>query len=206
MKYTDIIFDFDGTISDTYPCFTKALLETLREFGLDDDYSHAYALLKISVGRALAAYSFPAPIETVNRRFHEIHERIAIEEQKPYPEARGLLEFISANGGRSYIYSHSGLIVTRLLEKWDMMKYISGILDSRVKLPRKPNPAGLNYMCEKYNLDRSLCLMVGDRDIDTDCARNAGIAGCLFDPEGYYTDTKADYSVVSLDAVKDILK
>ena len=40
--YDYLIYDFDGTISDTYPA-TKALLELLGRWGRQADYSTAYS-------------------------------------------------------------------------------------------------------------------------------------------------------------------
>ena len=46
--YQNIVYDFDGTISDTYPIFTKALLVLLERHGIKGDYDECYALLKVS--------------------------------------------------------------------------------------------------------------------------------------------------------------
>ena len=37
--------------------------------------------------------------------------------------------------------------------------------------------------------------MVGDRDIDVEAAHNAGIDGCLFDPEHFYEAYDTPYRV-----------
>lgn len=205
LKYENVIFDFDGTLSDTYPCFTNALLDLLKYYGINDTYENAYALLKVSVGHALKHYDLPEDLTAAGKRFHYFHELRAPSEQKPYPDAGEILRFIRVNGGRNYVYTHSGLIVTKLLGIWGLDGYIDGMLDSTVTLPRKPAPDGLNWLCGKYGLDKSVSIMVGDRDIDTDCARNAGIAGCLYDPEGYYTDTVSDYSITKLTDLEKII-
>ena len=54
--------------------------------------------------------------------------------------------------------------------------------------PAKPAPDALRYLIQKHRLDLSRCVMVGDRDIDLDAAKNAGIACALFDPDGFYDD------------------
>lgn len=206
MKYTDIVFDFDGTLSDTYPCFTRALLDTLDYYGLSDTYESAYAKLKVSVGHALKSYVFPVPYETVNHVFHAFHVKRAPLEQKPYEGAEDILRFVKESGGRNYVFTHSGKIVTNLLELWGFMKYIDGMLDSTEHVRRKPDPEGLLRLMDRYSVDPRFALMVGDRDIDTDCGKNGGIASCLFDPEGYYPETRADYKVNLLTDIKDIVR
>ena len=56
--YTDLIYDFDGTLFDTYPVFTEALLIFLKRHGIESDYETAYKRLKVTVGYALRSYGF----------------------------------------------------------------------------------------------------------------------------------------------------
>lgn len=205
MKYEYCIWDFDGTLSDSYPCFARALLDTLEEYGLSDTYESAYAKLKVSIGYALRTYDFPVEPKTASETMHRYHEIRALTEQQPFPEAEEILKAVVERGGQNFIYSHSGEIVTRLLKKWGLYGYFTEIVDNRYKFPRKPAPDALNFLCEKRGLDKSRCLMIGDRDIDTDCGRNAGIAGCLFDADHYYDRTEVEYRVTDLLQIRDIL-
>ena len=52
----DLIYDFDGTLSDTYPVVTEELLHILREHGVHEEFDRAYALLKVSYGYAARRY------------------------------------------------------------------------------------------------------------------------------------------------------
>ncbi|HAX98844.1 MAG TPA: phosphoglycolate phosphatase, partial [Candidatus Atribacteria bacterium] len=36
MKYTEYIWDFDGTLFDTYPVMVKAFQRALRELGIEE--------------------------------------------------------------------------------------------------------------------------------------------------------------------------
>ena len=205
MNYKHLIYDFDGTLSDTYPCFTEAVLETLKDFGLSDTYESVYSKLKISVGHTMRSYDFGIDDKTARKHFHQIHNRLAPEIQKPYPEAEEILRYAMANGHKNYLYTHSGKIVKILLEKWGIADCFEDIIDSTMSFPTKPAPDALNYLCEKHGLDKNDCIMIGDRDIDTDCGRNAGMKGCLFDPEHYYDDADVDYRIVNLLELKNII-
>lgn len=50
---------------------------------------------------------------------------------------------------------------------------------------RKPNPGMLLKAATEYNIDLSLSILIGDKDIDIDAGRNAGI-GSLYFLEGKY--------------------
>ena len=44
---------------------------------------------------------------------------------------------------------------------------------------RKPHPKMINELCQKYQLDKSLCFMIGDKISDAECGKNAAVNGCL---------------------------
>ena len=56
MNYKHLIYDFDGTLSDTYPCFTETVLELIKKYGISDTYENVYSNLKVNVGYALKQY------------------------------------------------------------------------------------------------------------------------------------------------------
>lgn len=197
-----LIFDFDGTVSDTYPVFTKALIRLLAENGIDADYETAYKQLKVSVGYALDQYDIN---EDARRGYMKIFKEIAREEQKAFPEAAQILEFSKRAGKRNYIYTHTGKFVYELLDKMELTGYFDFVLDGSYDFPRKPAPDALNFIIEKCGIDRSRAIMIGDRPIDTDAAANAVIAGCLIDVGGYFPDYKTDYHINSLLELKDII-
>jgi len=203
--YQDIIYDFDGTISDTYPVFTEALLILLERYGIKDSYENAYLLLKKSVGQALKSYNFNKKYSEISNEFATIHNEIAFKKQKPYPDALLLLKSVVDAGKCNYIYTHSGALVTELMKKWGLSEYITDTIDSTLDFPRKPDPAALNFLLNKHNIVKKSALMVGDRDIDIDVAHNAGIDACLYDYENYYPDVNAEYSVKTLSDLINII-
>ncbi|MBO5701366.1 MAG: HAD-IA family hydrolase [Clostridia bacterium] len=205
MNYKHLIYDFDGTLSDTYPCFTESILQTLKDHGLSDTYESVYAKLKVSVGYTVRCYDFGKDSAEVRKHFHKIHDELAPKIQKPYPEAEEILRYAMAQGHKNYLYTHSGKIVKILLEQWGIADCFEDIIDSTMSFPTKPAPDALNYLCEKHGLDKKDCIMIGDSDIDTDCGRNAGMKGCLFDPEHYYDNADVDYRIENLLELKNII-
>lgn len=205
MNYKHLIYDFDGTLSDTYPCFTETVLELIKKYGISDTYENVYSNLKVNVGYALKQYDLGKDAAEARRDFHVIHNELAPKIQKPYPEAEEVLRYAMAQGHKNYLYTHSGKIVKILLEQWGIADCFEDIIDSTMKFPTKPAPDALNYLCEKHGLDKKDCLMIGDRDIDTDCGRNAGMKGCLFDPDHYYDKADVDYRIENLLELKNII-
>lgn len=205
MNYKHLIYDFDGTLSDTYPCFTETVLELIKQYGISDTYENVYSNLKVNVGYALKQYDLGKDAAEARRDFHVIHNELAPKIQKSYPEAEEILRYAMAQGHKNYLYTHSGKIVKILLEQWGIADCFEDIIDSTMKFPTKPAPDALNHLCEKHGLDKKDCLMIGDRDIDTDCGRNAGMKGCLFDPDHYYDKADVDYRIENLLELKNII-
>lgn len=204
--YQNIVYDFDGTISDSYPIFTKALLVLLERHGMKGDYRECYALLKESVGAALRHFDWgEIDHKTINREFHDIHDEMAMEEQKPYDDAEEILRYAVEQGKKNYLYTHTDTLAYRLLEKWGLRHYFTDAIDGSMKFPRKPAPDALLYLMEKNAMDPAQTLMVGDRDIDVDAGHNAGTAGCLYDYEGFYANTGAEHDIHKLSELKGII-
>ena len=205
MNYKHLIYDFDGTLSNTYPCFAETVIQMLKSRGLPADYKTVYDNLKVSVGHALQHADFTEDYSVLRKEFHVVHDELAPKIQKLYPEAEEILRYAMAQGHKNYLYTHSGKIVKILLEQWGIADCFEDIIDSTMKFPTKPAPDALNFLCEKHGLDKKDCIMIGDRDIDTDCGRNAGMKGCLFDPEHYYNDSDVDYRIENLLELKNII-
>lgn len=134
-----------------------------------------------------------------------MHTALALQEQKPFPEAREVLQYAVEQGKRNFLYTHTDKLAYRLLEKWGLDGYFTDAIDSSMKFPRKPAPDALIYLMGKNKINVADALMVGDRDIDIQVGHNAGMAGCLFDFEHFYSDVQAEHHIVNLTELKEIM-
>ena len=71
--------------------------------------------------------------------------------------------------------------------------------------PSKPAPDALNYLVQKHGLKKAECVMVGDRDIDLDAGKNAGIGCVLFDPDHAFDDYGTPWRFSSMDTLREVL-
>ena len=97
--YEYIIYDFDGTIADSYPVFAKALVETMKRHGKELSYQTAYDQLKVSVGSAVRKNaSCEEEVKPLIAEFYEIYFDIARKELKAFSDAKDVLQyFLSSN-------------------------------------------------------------------------------------------------------------
>ncbi len=202
--YDNIIYDFDGTVADSYPYFTRALQLTLRHYGMDDPYESVLYHLKISVRHSFQHYKFENKSEA-RKMMYDLYHEMAIKEEMPLPGAAEALRFASGIGKRNYLYTHSDTFPKLLLEKWGLMDEFTFVIDSTLGFPSKPAPDALNYLCERFSLDRDRTLMVGDRDIDVLSGTNAGVHGCLFDSGHFYDSFSCEHIIRDLHELPSII-
>lgn len=200
-----LIYDFDGTISDSYPWFARALVATLKEHGIDETYESALAHLKISVGHALSSYSWNCTRDEAKKEFYDKYHKLSSEYGTPVEGAEDILKFALELGKKNYIYTHTGAHATLLLKKFGLYDYFDAILDGTMGFPSKPDPTALNWFVGQQRIDRSRALMIGDRDIDVNVGRNAQLKGCLLDPDGFYPDLDCDFRIEKLVELKSII-
>ncbi len=98
-----------------------------------------------------------------------------------------------------YVATHRDLVCRELLEMAGMLPLFSGFVTEEERLPRKPAPDMLLHLMARHGLDPAECLMVGDRPLDTQSGRNAGILSALIDPEGRFPGAPADVITASAD-------
>lgn len=199
------IWDFDGTLFDSYPRMTHSLLTALAEQNVKPDYDEAFGLMKISVGRAVRHYAALHGLDA--EALAEGYKRAERESKDillPYPGADSCCKAHWERGGRHYLYTHRNESAVEALRQQDLARYFRDAITSKDHFPSKPAPDALLHMMGKHELDPAECVMIGDRDIDIMAGRNAGMAGCLFDPahfyDGYETGLRA-YSMEELLAV-----
>ena len=111
------------------------------------------------------------------------------------PHAREALEETAALGAVHFVYTHRGRTTAPVLEHLGLDRFFKEVVSSLNGFPRKPAPDALLYLLEKHRLERDRVYYVGDRTLDVDCAKSAGVRSVLYSPSGAGT---ADYVIRDL--------
>ncbi len=206
LKYDHFIFDFDGTLSDSYAAFVKAAMIIAEKYGVPADRSQVYHLLKkYSTVYLFDTLPFGEQRDAAYADFSKLSKELLAEEAEMIEGAVELLEFIEANGGKSYVYSHSGDIVLKNAKRWGIDGFFADYMLGDKTYPRKPAPDALLVLVRRNGLDLSRSVMIGDRDIDVLAGKNAGMAGILIDEKNFYPDLEVEDTVKSLIEIKDVI-
>ena len=207
MIYRHFFWDFDGTLYDTYGRITRTCVFALRDVGACASYDAVYPVVKRSLDTCYRTFAAPKGIEkdVFVDAYHAHNETEGPESIRPYPGVRETLQAVIDGGGRNYLYTHRGASAARWLQYDGLEGLFADAVNSRDGFPAKPAPDALNHLIQKHSLDRAECVMVGDRDIDLDAGKNAGIACALFDPEGFYPDCDTPWRFADMASLRKAL-
>lgn len=163
----NILWDFDGTLFDTYPVYTKILSQVLGEEISEEEI---YTNLKVSFSHAIDYYKIS------KKQLSEIdvlERRITIEDIKPFEKVEEVLKFADKN----VIMTHKDRAgVLSILNHYGWDKYFVDMVTIDDGFPRKPNSLAYDHLHKKHNIN----LAIGDRELDLIPAKELGISTCMF--------------------------
>ena len=202
-----LIYDFDGTISDSYPIFVRIVREIAKDFNVEVNQSdeELFDKLVINVRACMDPMNFPCTPEERAAAFWR-YQRLYYKDFKPFPEIEAILQKAITLGKKNYIYTHSGDVVFDMLKNMGLDGYFSIVITAAKGFPPKPAPDALLYLCNTYGLSPEECLMIGDRDIDTKAGNNAGMQGCLWDLNGRYPEYETNYKIRTLQELSTLIE
>jgi len=181
-----VIWDLDGTLFDSYDVIVESLYLTLAEHGvllsMYEIHQHA---IKFSIKSLLASISKETgtPVEVLQQSYSQISSSKYLN-IKSMHNAIEVLSLLQAKNVENYVFTHRGKTTLPVLENLKMTGFFKEIVTSQNNFARKPDPEGLDYLINKYDLSKSSTYYVGDRSLDMDCAMRAGISGILYLPQG----------------------
>lgn len=202
--YQTYFWDFDGTLFDSYAVMAPALVYGFKRQQVEVSKDLAYQLMRQkSRGEAFESLGKQWPQVDLKQAYadYKSYERAHLQNLQPFNGAKEVLAAIVAAGGQNFLLTHRNDEAWQLLAKANLKQYFTGGVSGTDNFARKPNPASLNYLCEKYQLNPARAAMVGDRTLDIEAGHNAGMAGILFDPDDLIEDCKPDLRVTNLSAI-----
>ena len=175
MRFQNYIWDFDGTICDSYPHTT---IQFLRAMGWGmERYDEVFRRLQVTWLHAIQYYHMS---ESEDKAFRAGANSFAVDPYPAlFPDCREVLTAIREAGGRNYLYTLRNMESVRFLESTGVMELFDGYVTQENRFPGKPDPTAVRYLMDTYHLIPAETVMIGDREIDGDSGRNAGCAGCL---------------------------
>ena len=203
MKYKNYIWDFDGTLYNTYVHEIKVMETVLGRHGLLEtiDLEEMYRWMRVGYGNITR---FEGVTDEIYNEFRREGLKVGAEEHEPkilpFEDCGKVLSAIVENGGKNFIYTHRDkTTLTWHLTERGMIDYFTDMVTSDEHFPMKPAPDGLLALCKRNGLDASESIMIGDRIIDGSSGRGAGMSGALVNYPPHLPDGRSPAEGVDLD-------
>lgn len=196
----DIIWDFDGTLFDTYPATVDAFRKALEDIGIEEKSETILDYLKISEGCAVTHFKELYGLKNdFTDRFAAYKKNIKSEAVVPFPFAEDACRQLVKLGGRNYIITHRGDSTLKFLEYYGMVSYFAEIVTKQYGFKRKPDPEAFLYLVEKYRISKDTALVIGDREYEILAGKAAGIKTCFYNTNHVSLTVAPDLSIDSLE-------
>lgn len=176
MKKT-ILFDLDGTLTDSGEGIINCAILALEHFGLPIPSREA---MRVFVGPPLHEsfinHGVPADkAEEAIRIYRSRYIPIGKFENTPYPGIPELLAALKKNGHTLFVAtSKPEQMSVEILEHFDLAKYFDEICGASMDTSRSSKEAVIEYLIEKNGRGNNL-IMVGDTKFDVLGAKAHGI-------------------------------
>ena len=179
MKYKNIIFDLDGTITDSKPGIVKGVQYALHCYGVEEpDLDKLTSFVGPPLYKSFMNYLECTEDEAkeVVECYREYYAETGLYENALYEGAEALLYALKEKGYRLLIASSKPrLYVKRILSYFRVMRYFDIVEGSELDSKRTDKAELLSYVIEKWNLKAEECVMVGDRKHDVLGAKANGM-------------------------------
>ena len=202
MKYDAVIFDLDGTLTDTLGDLRNSVNFALRQFGFPE---RTLDEIRIFVGngvRKLIYLSVPENTsEEVSEKcldvFKEYYKNNSLVETKPYDGIIPMIEILKNQGIRTAVVTNKMHEAAKEIAEiffGDLIDITLGQIDG---VAQKPEPDGIYHVLEKLGVSKEKSVYVGDSEVDCITAKNADIP-CIgvtwgFRDESVLVENGADF-------------
>lgn len=211
MRYKNILFDLDGTITDPALGITNSVMYALEKYGIKvKERSELYKFIGPPLAGSFSEYFGFSKEEDVRavEIFREYFSEKGLFENKVYPGIEKMLAKLKNSGAKIYLAtSKPEVFAEQILEHFNLDKYFTAISGSELNGNRVEKEAVIEYVLKNYNIDNAV--MVGDRSFDIIGAKKNGMdsVGVLY---GYGTkeelaEAGADYIAENVEKLSDFL-
>lgn len=201
LKY--FIWDFDGTLVDTYPSMTIAFQRALKNEGIEASKKEVLSLLKQSSKHALAYYNLE---KSFKKKWKAIEERVDKAMSQPFQGVLEVLKLIIRNGGKNFIVTHRDKTTYDYLEFLQMSDYFTDIITIEEANQRKPDTDLFDQLIERNQINPDQTLSIGDRVLDMIPSKKLGLKTCLYNPKNFSHKIEVDYDIRNYKALERVLK
>ncbi|MFI5316641.1 MAG: HAD family hydrolase [Myxococcota bacterium] len=174
-----VVFDFDGTLADTWRDLASALNRTLADAELppvEGPQVQAWigdGALKLLANALPEAERAPERLEAHYERFRAHYDRCCLDTTELYPGISGCLEALG-HESLAVLSNKPARFLDRIIDGLGIKGVFGAVLGGDTLPVRKPDPAVLAGVIERLGVRPDEVWMIGDSAIDVQTGRAAG--------------------------------
>lgn len=179
MHFKAVVFDLDGTLTNTLDDIAFAMNRSLRLHSLPEFPVEAYKYLVgdgavMLARRACRERTDMAPsVLTEYQAYYKDHTN---DRSVPYPGIEAMLAALTARGMRLAVFSNKPHADVQTVVKHYFPAVPFEVIRGQIEgVPVKPDPAGALAVAQEMGLEPADFLYLGDTGTDMHCAVNAGM-------------------------------
>ena len=178
--YKAILFDLDGTLTDSSVGITKSVIYALKKYGIEEeDQKKLYAFIGPPLTESFQKfYGFSAEqsIEAVEY-YREYYREIGIFENKVYEGMKETLRQLKEKGKRLMVAtSKPEPFARRIIRHFGLASYFEYVAGMELDGGRGTKAEVIAYALQSCGIDdRGKTVMVGDREHDVIGAKKEGL-------------------------------
>jgi HAD superfamily hydrolase (TIGR01549 family) len=182
MGFANIIFDFDGTITDSKHDIAGAQVWVLQQLGVtsykpEDLFRHIGKTLEETFSTLLPP-TLHERIPDAAKMYSEYYQPRSLETTTLFPGVKETLEILRLHGKRLAIASTKrGVGIKRATDHFAITNYFAQLQGSD-GIPHKPDPSILNKILAEQHWEREDTIMVGDTDKDILAGKSSRVSTC----------------------------
>ncbi len=224
---TFVIWDWDGTLADTYPVTNGAYAYTFKKLGMEDQTISFDEVKRITSTLqnkdVLAAVFGEEKKQEARKYFYEYIEAKHAKQLKPIKGAYAAMEYLASQRAISLLFSNKtntdkdgrGKYLTEETICLKMKHYFRRIVGAGEQSEDKPSPIAIDAFFQKVKpmpSSEDLILVIGDGEADLKVAehlktKQLNVSSILLDPKHKYKgQIKPNYIIHELNTLPIILQ
>ncbi|MGN0794335.1 MAG: HAD family hydrolase [Aristaeellaceae bacterium] len=177
--YRAVLFDLDGTLTDTLADIAAAMNHALRAYGLQEWPVEAYRYLVGDGAKVLSERSVRERIELapdVRRAYQAYYETHNLVATRPYDGIPEMLQALAQRGLALAVLSNKPDADTQRVVRHFFPTVPFSVVRGQIEgVPTKPDPAGALAVAKQMGIAPGDFLYLGDTSVDMRCALAAGM-------------------------------
>jgi len=183
LRYSTILFDFDGTLTNSLPIWLKAYQYAFKQYGIDlTDEEVVRNCFYKAWEEVVKLYKLPSEPEFGAHIHHGLEA--TFHEAELFEDVLHVLEGCHSHGVKmGIVTSSTRRVVTKALDTLNLTRFFGAVITADDITHFKPHPEPVHLALKALDRDSADAIFVGDASVDMLAAHAAGLDKALFLPD-----------------------